>query len=269
MKLMSLYESILKEKTFSIDLDVDLIYRFGGFKQFIDEFDAGKFPYKASILNGRDVEFAQFDSSKLKTPQCKRAHLTNPVTIWCGLSMDSGHSNYYNTNGKLIHLSPEVQILQYAYGILPKYNLTTNQEKLITNGVSEHYMKIVIEHELSHWLDDTMHNFHIRKDTDKSYAAKRDMRLHGERDINTTQFEIDAQVHGLKALKASMSDREWNTITTEELFYMYPSLHAINQILINRYDEDESVKWQKKLLTRMAREGLLGRRMKTFAKEVD
>mgnify|MGYP000110725046 CR=1 FL=1 len=118
----------------------------------------------------------------------------------------------------------------------------------------EEKIKGSIHHELAHWLDDTLHNFHITKRVEKQMQKNtRDLK---NIPVNVTNFEIEAQMHNIKQLYNKYSDI-WDNLTFIDMINKSPSLISVYNSTPKTFKDG----WLKKLKTRMYREGLLGKNM--------
>lgn len=256
------YMSILLEKTFDIMADVDLIYdRF--FKSLISEFNNKKID-ENWLLKYKKLKMS---SLELKTKDARKANKINPITIVTDLF--DKNNNYYNTHELKINISVNMKVLD-AY-VKSNYNekllsiiLGVGSEKLFKHEITKHRLKSSIYHELSHWISDSLYNRHIKTlvDLAKKYKNPELLKLK-QKDINLTYFEIDAQIHAIRNLKNMFKD-EWDTFTLDKVFLYYNSLWNIAKEVYQKYGEDILIIWQKNLITRMARENLLGKNMRHF-----
>lgn len=262
MKLKPILKSLLKEKTFEITKDVDYIYKNGKFQDFIKKYSAGEFPNKSEILSEIDVEFGRIESIKLPSSDAKQASLKKPVIIICGIFRSGNY--YYPGLDKI-----QVSLQKPALGVLydwNSYQLTPSQQKTIHNEITESRIKSSISHELSHWLDDVNHNSQVTKLSSKANElGKADVLKLGKEDVNLTYFEIDAQIHGIKAIH-TVNKKKWDKMTLDDLFDMYTPLRTIFGKVYNKYGKDVTDIWQKTLIKRLDREGLLGKNMRKFVK---
>lgn len=262
---MKTWQEIL-EKTYNIGKDVNLVYN-ELFKKtgFEDEIKNQLYPPMTIINNaiaGRGGVRHKISSSILKSKDAQLAHKMNPVDILVGVFS----SPAYIPNTKEIRLTYNPYALRVAALGQEKDVIKPEEEKRYRNEFKKSRILSTISHELSHWINDTFHNRFISKLI--KYANElnsREVLKLKNADVNMTNFEIDAQVHGVKALKQNMSKKKWDTISSNELFDMYPSLHS-NAIGIKKYGEDVLKIWYKLLFKRLVREKLLGKNMKGFPK---
>ncbi len=246
----------LNEKTFNIGKDVDYIYN-KYFKKSIQLLKKGKF--KMSSFRTKS-----FKSSDLPSVKAKKASEVNPMNIIVTLS-DGG--NYYNSVDKKIQLTLNTNALDYYLNVpMAMRDISDRQKESLKAEINGNKMKASIYHELTHWLDDTFHNYHIRKNTEDAYDAflkTRDnsmainVRKLGKDDINATYYEVNAQIHNIKQMKR-MHKTIWDKLTFEEMIKLDGSLLATHDTLKGR----ERVQWKKDILLRMSREKLVGKKMR-------
>ena len=250
-------ESNLTEATFDLDRQVDFIWD-NYFKE-----------YSESILSGGkpSLKPKQILSSDLPSNDViDKANEMNQVFI----SLHNMKGNSYVPSKRLINLNFNEQALGFvndqggldAASKLLKDNGQEKKSKLLRQEFTEERVKGTIHHELSHWLDDTIHNRHISKRLDKANAQELNKGnvtvKQGQPDVALTNFERDAQIHSIKELKRKYPEK-WDTLTFEQMIDLNPSLELIYTEGKKRgwYD-----KWAKMIKRRMHREGLLGKNMK-------
>jgi len=268
---MRLY-SYLIEKTFIISKDVAYIWK-EAFENFITSlkksgYKKSKFPYVDSqIKNGNNVTLLTLGSSKLKSKEAKESHVLNPVIIKCGVYSNGSLYQPKKDNEKegLIQISIHKSVLNLLFN---------EKQSMISQDIIEDFyqelnperIKATIAHEISHWLNDTFHNYNISKTLDKARELNNvDIVKLGKKDVNMTHFEIDAQIHGIKQIKMQ-NKKNWDKLTLADLFFKYVSLKTIGGQIYQRYGGEVGDIWQKMLIKRLAREKLLGKNMKKFAK---
>jgi len=253
----------LYENTFDIDKDVDYIYdKF--FKKIVEDFKNKK--VDNNYIKYVDSKTYEIDSSELKTEDAKKANAINPIKIYG--KFFTSDSSYYDVKKQIIVLAfkkPNIQILidyNYDYEKI-KNDYGKNQFEYLMKQVSEG-VKSTIAHELSHWINDSLHNRFANKLADlvKKYNNPELWNL-GEKDVNLTYFEIDAQIHGIKSIK-KLKGHLWDSMKMDDLFMEYPSLRSIGNRVYHLYGKDVLEIWEKNFLKRMHREGLLGKNMKGF-----
>jgi len=76
-----------------------------------------------------------------------------------------------------------------------------------------------------------------------------------------TYFEIDAIIHGIKAVKSKVGGKKWDTLTFKQVGELYTSLWSVITKL-EYYGPDVAKIYKKAILKRMHREKLLGKNMR-------
>jgi hypothetical protein len=135
-------------------------------------------------------------------------------------------------------------------------NLDYQDAKRLKLEFTEDKIKGSIHHELTHWIDDTMNNYHITKRVNK--AMELGTVNFGGIPVNSTKMEIQAQIHNVKQLHNKYKD-VWDNLTFIDMIEKSLPLMTI----LNSFSENETIrtKWIRDLKTRMYREGLLGKKM--------
>jgi len=255
------YMSILLEKTFDLDKDVDYIYK-KVFKEFVENFIQKKITFH-KVKNNEII----IKSNELKNEDSIKANNINPVDIHCKIFDESG-SFYQPLKSKInialgfyalqvyIDLNFNIEVLEKQFG--------KNTLKQLENEITEHKVKSTIYHELSHWVSDSLHNRHAKNliDLVKKYNNP-ELKLLGQKDVDLTYFEIDAQIHAIKNLKNNKK-KEWDKLIFDDIFFLYPSLRTSAQEVHEKFGKEVLEIWEKNLLKRMNHEGLLGKNMKGF-----
>ena len=262
---------LLLEKTYEIDEDVDYIYD-NYFKDIISKIKRTQFNIEIKNINLFDCQgilFKKIGSEELKSSECQTAHKFNPIDIYLG-TFEIGSFYTGNTGMKgFILVSASYSAFQ-ALEEMPYKELLKITQRNIGNeirlDISEPTIKSSIAHELSHWLNDSIHNEFITKliklsrDNDNPDILKLK-----NLDVNLTYFELDAQIHSIKQLKRDYID-DWNNINLYDLIRLSPSLTKIYND-IKKYGESIIKIWQTNLIKRMNREGLLGKKMTIFTEK--
>lgn len=267
------YFSPILENTFDVEKDVNFLYKMGKFNQIIDsvrEYLFQNAPHKlqTDILQNKDLIFAKIDSSELKDEDSRQAHKLNPVTIFLGV-FKSG--SIYDPISKIIYVSLNYNVLRIflQYGKFGKNKIKSvivkkSEKASVFNEITTSRIKSTIAHELSHWIDDSLHNNHIHNLLSRANDLKNsDILKLGQKNVSMTYFEIEAQIHGIKNLK-KIKKKIWDTLTLTDVFFIYSSLRSIVIKILSEYDESVVNIWLKNLIKRMSRGGLLGKNMTKF-----
>jgi len=151
--------------------------------------------------------------------------------------------------------------------LLNKTNLQFMDNKVMylqymKNSITDVRVKSTIRHELTHWLDDSLHNMHLSK-TAKTFnvltrnGPAKEMEkfykkavAHGEDDIYLAPLEITAAVNQIAEVKRRIGEKKYNALTWADLMEMIPSLGNLNARL--------GTEWRKRMFSRLARENLIG-----------
>jgi len=240
-------ESVLTEALADVEQDVDYIYR----KYFT--------PLVAKIKNGRIDQIPSpviISSEELVSADCKKANEVNPISI----VIYSQDGNYYKPEYKYIAIgfNPDVLTLIDIHGSLidaMKQLVDNSQRQAFMLEFSESRIRGSISHELSHWVDDSLHNSHIEKKVNNpDPSAIRN----GRASKLLSDHEIHAQMHNIRELKNQMGPK-WNRLSFDDMVKNSPSLSVIKTegTANGWYDQ-----WKHRVLKRMGREGLIGARMR-------
>ena len=190
-----------------------------------------------------------FNSSELTSKKAQLAHKLNPVTIHMG----AFKGNTYQCIKKIIQVGFNYDYIPELHNIL-KRGLLPSDMKRFQIEFKEQRIKAGLSHELTHWIDDTLHNFHIKrvvsraiKHQDRSIAAK------GEENVSLTDYEINAVISSINSYR-KFHKKIWDKLTFDEVLELMPVEYFMNKIL--------SKEWRLKIKKRMAREGILGKKMR-------
>ena len=245
------FSQFLVEKTYELNKDVDYIYDLF-FKDIIIAINKNQPWEKIDKLVSKTYG-TSIQSNVLNDEDSKIADDKNPVTI------KYGEGNNYNPSisGKAMI---SVCINRHAMKVIADFgdieNATSavgSQSKAFRTEFSKSRIKGTIHHELAHWIDDS-YTGRVRKMLMKN---KREVVYQGFSNVALTDYEVQAQIHSIIQIKRMHKD-VWNKITTKEMI-------ELNASLTNIYDDlgrKERSTWLKFLLKRMAREGLVGSKMR-------
>jgi len=265
------YKSYFLERTFDIDDDVNYIYSFI-FKSYMEQLKDKTFNEDLNkrwpVINERGCVFEYLDSNKLKCMESKLANELKPIYIFGGVFTTESKiifdKKIKDRNYIIISLNKElIEIyIKSDFDFRKMKNFISEKEiQIAKNMLKESYVKSMIYHELSHWLNNTLHNDHIEKVV---YLAKKydnpELLKLKTKDINLTHFEIDAQIHGLKQVYKD-NKLKWDKINIPQLFTIYPSLYSVYTD-VKDYGKAIVDIWLQTLIKRMNRENLLGKSMK-------
>lgn len=262
------FSNYLNEKTFAIGKDVDLIYNLY-LKEAINLYKKTTIidfmHYITSSKRGKakgEYIFGETTTEILKSKQCQKAHKLNPCTIQVGVF---GDGNFYSPVRKIISISLNVYALQLLLKCsnkeeLKKSIIDPNQRKMFESEFTGTALKATIYHELSHWLNDTFHNYNISNKIHLAKIKEDPSVLKKSGYSNFTDFEIDAQIHAIKQLKRKYN-KTWDDLTWTDIMLLKPSFSVIKTQLksSSKKVRDE---YMKNMYKRLNREKLLGKNMK-------
>lgn len=260
-------ENILNEKLFNINDDVDYIVSESGIEEFYNEIRAGKRPFYDDMINDREIAFLSTDSSELKSEEARKAHAINPILIFIGFP-NGLIGSHYNALDKYILVSPNRTFFKALYK-KEEDSLHKLDKEIFSNEFKIERFKQALAHELSHWISDSLHNSHIQKIIDRANDLNdADYIKLKNKDVNMTYFEVDALIHAIKELKRQYTQEEWDSLTIRDIMLEYTSMQTIDRRLKDNYGLEVALIWQKNILKRMQREGLLGLNMKSYYKDM-
>lgn len=265
------YKSYFVERTFDTDSDVDFIYNFI-FKPYVNKLKDKSFDEDINknwpVIHEKGCVFEYIDSSKLKCKESKIANELKPIYIFGGVFSTESKMVFdrkiKDRNYIVISLNRELVDIyiksDFDFRNMKKF-ISEKQIQIAKNMLKESYIKSMIYHEVSHWLNSTLHNDHIEKVVllAKKYNNPELLKLK-TKNVNLTHFEIDAQIHGLKPVYKD-NKMKWDKLTFMQLFFLYPSLYSIYKD-VKEYGKDILDIWLQTLIKRMNRESLLGSSMK-------
>lgn len=243
-----LKENFLMERLTEIDNDVDYIYD-NYFKKDIEEIQ------RTNIVTIDMFKKSKLDTSYLMSKDASIANKENP----CLININFGGINHYNPNEQIINLTINGNALSHVMNYKGNIELAKNElpervQKRFKQEFTEEKLKGTINHELVHWIDDTLHNKHIQKTLEKAKETKGG--IFRNKPISMNYLEIQAQIHNIKQAKRKHSEN-WDNLTFGDLLEIIPVLSIIN----NGLSFENREQWRKAIRRRMYREGLLGKKM--------
>jgi hypothetical protein len=252
--------SRLDEATFAIRGDVDIVYgRSGLFRvgqaqrvskaELIGE--ASNWPLERVQWEGR--------SHDLQSEDAMRAHATNPVRILVGVTKGG---SFYMPEKKIISISLNVHVMrifeQFGYRadadtIKTIDSMVGAQGEQFWKELSVESIRGTIAHELSHWMDDSLHHGHLRSRLAiaKERSGVVDTKFHS---VGQEPFELNAQIHAVRDIQTQMGDA-FDRLTWRDLLTQKTSLAAN---LVHVGSEAEYTDVMRRFVKRLNREGLLG-----------
>lgn len=253
-----LNEQTLMEATFDLDKQVDFIYdRY--FAEYVEELRNS-----SGNMLAKGVEM--IDTTDLpRSDKIDEANKLNPCRI---VIHNLRKGNVYVPDQQTISITvspPAVNlILDMGYEGALRAITTQEQKRQFKTELTEGRVKGSIYHELAHWLDDTLHNRHIKKRIDRAqelggHAGNKHFKQNNP-DVNMTDFERQSQIHNIKQLKRSNEDL-WDSLSFDEMIEMNVALGNVARTLKD-HGREHYEKWRRQLLQRMAREDLVGASMR-------
>ena len=247
-KETNINENLLNEKLTEIDDDVNLLYN-EFFRDDIEKIN------RTGIITRDMFKFGNSDTSKLQSEESIEGNKLNACTI----KINNNSGNNYKPSTREIRLSVNKQAFDFVLsnnGNLKDSidELDDTQKKSLKQEFSEEKIKGSIHHELTHWLDDTIHNRHITKMLKKSVNNK--AKELNKTPVNSTKMEIQGQIHNIKQLHNKYNDI-WDDIEFSDLFGYSPALNTIQKNLPDKLRKQ----WIRDIKTRMHRENLLRKNM--------
>lgn len=290
---MKRYKSLLLlERLFKLDKDVDLIYNLA-FKQFIDKIQSKKMSLLAYDNFSKFPIQKIIRSDKFISKDSRLAHKINPIEVICGFIFgNQGGSVYkplktlsknyedFNSYPLYVLLNREVlrDYIENGYSWENYFDKGINLFKIqeYKFNISEVGIKETIAHELSHWIDDTKHGrFLLKRAIDIEEIKNNELLLDKEKNLLITKIkkqgkqhpymidtEINAIIHSVKILK-NKKKNEYDSMALSDLF-ANTAIYSLAQDVHNKAGREGYYKWQKQIITRLSREGLLGKNMKNF-----
>lgn len=255
----------LHERMYDVVSDVDMIYdKF--FKAYVDDLEAVSVDssFRRQLYDENPITIGSLLSSEFTDMDCLKAHLTNPITLTCGIGLKNG--SFYNPTRQIIQIS--VQSHAILYQINPNRYSHLNKQMItsLSNEFTEGRIKGTIDHELTHWVDDTLNNGFLSKIIYQANEFnKPELLLLGKEDVNLTYFEIQGQMGNIRQAQRKNAER-WDSMTLHDLFEIIPPLMAIYNRVSQKYSSKIVYLWQRHLIQRMNRENLLGKSMRKFIK---
>lgn len=253
-----LINEILTERVYHINRDVDRIYN-RYFKELVDQIRTNRW-------NKQVPATETVSSAELTNRDAVRAHALNPITI---VLHDHRYGNQYIPQQQQVHLNLNEAAMQLvaAAGSVPAAitQLPPAQAQMFKSEFTEEKVKGSIDHELTHWIDDTMNNRHILNRLTVAAALPEPHRTKHMRqqraDVALTNYEMNAQIAAIKQLKRKYR-RVWDTISFEEMVTLSAALLTVSKKILQNGTETDRQHWKKSIMRRMARENLLGAGMK-------
>jgi hypothetical protein len=238
---------IINEAMYNIEKHVKILYNDHGKKLAEVYKDNPKRIYE-KVIKGEQEIVSHLKSGELLGEPFGEANKIMEVDIIFCFIRDA--SQYDPTNKRII-ISPNFNHIE----LLGPEGL--NNEELLAKHpsfsrcVSEQGIKLVITHELTHWLDDATKNNHLSNFKISNLKIP----------LQVTYPETNAVINAMDILKKELGQEKWDSISFIELLHIYDTLAAVYVHHLSNLTKEQYDEWQKKLFKRMEREKLLGKKM--------
>lgn len=253
---MKTFKEILNEKTYSLDRDVNYLYRISKLDDLLNFINSENYDKLDPFLRNKKVsdgyELYSTDSSKLTNRDIKKSHKLNPITIRIGI-FNGG--SFFNVKTKVMQIS----LNKGAFDLF-NYNSFDDIKRDIgfqftkfKNEFTEHNIKGSIYHELVHWIEESTHDSMLSKRINKGNIKGK------HANVNHTEFEINSQIHKIKQLRKSLNKKEYDDLDWKQLLQKLPSL---SNNFKNYRNEKEFNTFVKNFISRLHREKLLPKKIK-------
>lgn len=254
----------LSENLFNIEKDIDYIYD-NFFENILTKYKQNPQRIYNAIINNVLLFNDVISSAELLSEVSKEAHNKNPIKIFIGIL--PGKKNSYSPVLKRITLSPNTFAMKFlgetGLNALPNAIKTY---PLLKNEFLETSIKGTIVHELSHWINDSLHNKNIEK------ILKKINNIHSLSKYSpveweyTSVHEIDANIHVIAELKR-LNEDNWDNLTFSEILVLKPSLIFIFKEIATKTNKKHYYKFVKRFFSRLARENLIGKNLRPLPYE--
>jgi hypothetical protein len=260
----------LTEATFNIRKDVDVIYGRSGLYRLGMAQKEGK----AALIEAAEwwtPEKVQWDGSSgdLASEESRQADAVNRVKILVGVTRQG---SFYQPERSTISISANDNVIRIFqnYGYKPDEKTIAEidafvgkKKEIFWSELSEANLRGTIAHELTHWIDDSLHNRYIGKKLKRVRELGTNARTWYDK-VTKDPMELNAQVHAVKEIRDKMGDT-FDELTWKELLRRKTSLIS-NLAEVGSEKEYQDV--MRRFVQRLNREGLLGaglRRLPTLA----
>jgi hypothetical protein len=242
----------LNEKTYKIHKqDLEILYapldswvkrlkKLGRSKDFdgdLDKIIKSTRKLKENTYFGLHV-IGKITSDKFISPDLVKAHEIKPIEVFVGFIK---HSMYFPSDSAIrtgLHYLT-IKIIDDEKSILP-----------VKRSLDKTSILGSFRHELTHWVDDALHGYISKVFSAPELAAGyEELGL----DVYMTDMEINALISSVVGLKRKYSHK-WDKITFEQMTKMRPGFTKLRKKLGRN--------WKILMLKRMAREGLVGKKMR-------
>lgn len=257
---MKLDEVFLNEKIINIDDDVDRIYN-AFFKDTIDAVESRDPKQIEASIAKNSITTTTGDLIKkgiIQNDILLELHLRRPLMVYINLN-----GNKYIPIENIISFSVnmnafDVLINSMGGDLDNSWMLGSAKSTIFESEFLPERIKGSIHHELAHWHDDVMNNSHLRRKALRYRRSGKDSDMfHGKTVDVITDYEIEAQIHSIHQYYLNNKDI-WDLLTFDQLVKRSSMLTAIK---ITTTPEEYKY-WKRKILTRMSKEGFIGKNMR-------
>ena len=163
--------------------------------------------------------------------------------------MPYGSGNLYNPKKNEIIIGVPNPIR----AIIREPNMYTHLIDDIRTEFSDIRIKSAIRHELTHWIDDSIHNNHIANTiSNPNYIKRITQAISKNQDPRYLEhIEVTAMVNQIAEIKRRVGEIKYDKLTWIQLVSMVPGLRVLNNEL--------GAKWREVMFSRLARENLIGK----------
>lgn len=250
------FKEYINESIIDIDKrDIDLIYK--PLNKFMRKISAN---VKSKNINALKKVLSDIRKIKVKTPQgenemwilksikstalksinAREANKIKPIHIFVGFLTNQP---FYSPHKEVILVGPTLSTLDFFTqpGMLKDIE-DKNVFDYFENMATELNIKTIIRHELTHWIDDVLHNLFLTKSDNLTGG--------GENIIKS--YEIQAIIHQVDEIRKQLGYEKYNELTWDEFMKKVPD--------IRRYIRHMDGFFQK-FIKRMMREKFLTDKM--------
>ena len=258
---MKLNEIFLTEKLIEVVDDVDRIYNHF-FKNILDAVATKNIEEIQKQINISTVRTSTEELIKkgiIQNDILLDLHLKNPLSVLVNMVGGNAYSPLEKRLSLSINFNAFEILMNDMKGDLNNSHIVGDDAKRFESEFTLERIKGSIHHELAHWYDDTINNKHLdRKITKAMELGDRSILRLGKSDVNLTDFEIESQIHNIYQVYLHNKD-EWDTMSFEDILDKSSPLKTLQA----RLSPEDYKYWKRRILKRMAREGLVGKKMRT------
>lgn len=232
-------------------------------------------------VNPKNIELIDFDKEivvkTLSTKQLKKL-VSGDILKYIDSNLTVKFGFFYQNS--YIPSKHEIKVginIFLCNDIKNKYDGNTNLNfvakklniKKIESEISRSRLFDALVHELTHWLDDVKNNNSLfSKEKEALNKIKPMSWVYNVKDIDSSYIEFNAQIHVIKSLK-QIYYKKWDSINILEMLSLDHSLKHLYRKFRREKGVSYIKNWLLKLIKRMEREKILGRKMNYIPKTDD